>query len=41
MCGCEEAMAGKKFSLRREIKVSEEIEIARRKMRNGGGVRNG
>jgi hypothetical protein len=29
------------LSLRQGIKVSEEMEIARRKMRNGGGARNG
>jgi hypothetical protein len=33
-------MAGKEFSLKRGIRVSKETEIARKKMRNGSGVRN-
>jgi hypothetical protein len=33
-------MAGKEFALKRGIEASEEMEIARKKMRNGGGMRS-
>jgi hypothetical protein len=31
---------GRSFSLKQGIEVSEETEIARKKMRNGGGMRS-
>jgi hypothetical protein len=33
-------MAGKEFALKQGIEVSEEMEIARKKVRNGGDVRS-